>query len=924
MAEAAASAYRGHKHECDTPNDSSSPARRFGSTNRTSSELGSVVAKLNSLKTTQLERSKSIPMQHIQATSKRPWLLQVVAGNKPMLCPSKVPLDLLFFRRIFSNLHRRYGNGEGEVPVAVFQRSVVRLFKVLGMMGEFDASEYDVDGSGAVGWYEFVTVWQRAKMSVNLSAAERAFLAMEDPSTCFLGQMISVFVTMLILFSCVCFILGTLPSLRDNEGCPTCEPVQPFIFDVLEGICVGVFTLEYIARLVLAPLSRSELLDYEKILEFVTEHQDLSIPTCQRRLIIFLITPMNVIDLFVIAPFYFELFLGFVWSNLTVLRVLRLTRLFRLMKLGRYFEVLQLIIRVMNKALEVLNVLFFYLILAICFSAALMHVVEGGTWDPDLQDYVRTSHEGETSISPFKSIPHACWWCIVTFTTVGYGDVVPVTIPGKLIASAIMMAGVLVLAMPISAISLNFGQVWEEWVEERRMDQESRHLDILSVTKALQGMESRNRLLLDVYDDSGGGGTPEFLGEVELKDLPVDSDILVKVEATYKALQPNLDKKPSEKIQGMLMFGYTWRPQRSQDASGGFEPNNVRGTLEVWVDRAYALPASDWKKEGLRNVYVEVNCWPSPPNSLQEDHRPQKFRTRTVDDTLEPVWTESCQFSYDWPRDWRPVEEQMFGHASKQWSNVTSLTSRKSRDLSRIPSGGDGNGTPSNKSSEEKTSHLDRRNPPMLPHVVTEDVGNEDSPDHLEEMSWKSRRLVRTASKAEKARMLSIHDYYRQKRLSASGDSQEPLSPLSPMQSGDLSLDAARACELNARFNGDALPPHTNLLPLSLPQQCEQNGVDLQALTRCVEAHGRELQSLSGHVVEIRGTLSRLEALLSSGRGPEADTQELGSSDRAGPLFAPEKEATELEEHLPAPSPTTLPAMPGLVSETEPPAGRVE
>jgi hypothetical protein len=584
-------------------------------------------------------------------------------GGKPVICPSVVPLDLLFFRRIFSNLHRRYGNGAGEVPVAVFQRSVVRLFRLLGMRDvEFNAEEYDVDGSGAVGWFEFVTCWRKSKMSVMLTNAERAFLAMEDPGTCFLGALLSGCLMTLIFANCTCFMLATMPNMKhQKDDCPRCEPEVLSIFEWLEGICVAIFSLEYGLRLALAPISRSELLDYEKIMEMVTEHEELRIPSAWERLLRFLIQPMNIIDLFAIAPYYMEVLLDIVASNLTVLRVLRLTRLFRIVKLGRYLEVLQLVVRVFNKSLQVLFVLLIYLILAVCFSAAVIFFLEGGTWDPDVQEYVRSSHEGERSVSPFKSIPHSFWWCIVTFTTVGYGDVVPVTTLGKLVAASTMLGGVLVLAMPISAISMNFAEVWASWCEERRMEAEARMVDVVSVSKALEGMESRNRVLLEVYDSQIGNSESEFLGEVELSNLPVDSmEVTVKADEIVP-LESNLDKKATDKVSGALVFGFTWTPYNVHE-EGGHLPGSIWGQLEVRVQRAEGLMVSDWKKGGMRDAFVVVHAWPQPPANLNndEDCRSKRLETRIVSDSLNPVWNEKIHFEFDWPRDWQSLEERIF------------------------------------------------------------------------------------------------------------------------------------------------------------------------------------------------------------------------------------------------------------------------
>lgn len=580
----------------------------------------------------------------------RHWLRCCFAGNKPFFTPRTVPLDLLFFRRIFSNLHGRYGNERGEVPVSIFQRSVVRLFTILGMSGiEFDASEYDVDGSHAVGWYEFVTCWRRSQISATLSVPEQAFFAMEDPGTCVFGQLASIVITTLIFVSCVSFIIGTLPNLKETPfECLECEPEQPAVFDMLEAVCVSVFTVEYLVRLVLAPLSRSELLDYERILEFVTEHEEMSIPSPWMRFLQFVGQPMNVIDLLVIVPYYVEFFVATATSNLTVLRVLRLTRLFRLVKLGKYFEILQLTGRVFHKAVKVLNVLFIYLVLAVCFASAGMFYVEGGSWDPDTRDFMRTGHDGVRSSSPFKSIPHTFWWCVVTFTTVGYGDVYPVTTLGKLVATCTMVSGILVLAMPISIVSTVWQEVWHGWNEERRLESEAQEQDVLSVYEALASLTNRTRLLIELFDEDLGNQEPECLGQAECCNLPVESPVLVRNSSTLP-LRPSSSK--TGKVAGELFISCTWNPEPLTDDEES-ALSSILGSLEVKVHRATGLLRSDWKASGQRDVYAVVHCWPKPAcNPTCQSIASEQRRTQTIHSTLEPAWEEVFSFDYQWPKD---------------------------------------------------------------------------------------------------------------------------------------------------------------------------------------------------------------------------------------------------------------------------------
>lgn len=569
----------------------------------------------------------------------------------PWFTPSVVPIDLFFFRRIFSRLYSQHGD-QGEVPVSVFQRSVVRLFRLMKMdrqADDFSADEYDVDGSGAVGWYEFVTVWRKADVSVKLSLPERFFVLMEEPTSSFAGVVVSAALNFLIFGSCVGFMIGTMPDMK-TAPCDRCEPEQMREFKVFESFCVGVFALEYLVRVCTAPFTRSELLHYESVLEFVTEHQVSFNPSRLLRFAYFVIQPMNLIDLFVIVPFFVEAALqSSSASNFTVLRVLRLTRLFRLVKLGKSFEVLQIIGRVFHKSIAMFWVFAVNFSLAMCFSAATIYFVEGGEWDPDEMNWIRIGHDGARSPSPFQSIPHSFWWVIVTFTTVGYGDVVPETFLGKMIGASSMIVGIIVLALPISVISTTFGDVWHEWKEELRLDAKSKEEDMKSVELALQVIQNRTFMHVEIYDHFERYPA-ELLGQTEWKSLPIDSKEKVEVADASYSLHPNEEKGLVEGDLGQVVVGYTWTPAK-YEADG----DRYAGTLKVRLQRAEGILKSDWRKEGRRNVFAVVRCWPKPPRSgWMGQGFDQQHCTKIAMGTLSPVWEESFEFDFDWPRDWRP------------------------------------------------------------------------------------------------------------------------------------------------------------------------------------------------------------------------------------------------------------------------------
>ncbi|XGW32774.1 hypothetical protein V3C99_017357 [Haemonchus contortus] len=195
------------------------------------------------------------------------------------------------------------------------------------------------------------------------------------------------------------------------------------VFGYIETTCIIWFTFEFILRLAVTP-SRVQ----------------------------FLVGIMNIVDMVAIVPFYLELGLAMfgvdvaslsdIKGALLVVRVLRVLRVVRILKLGRYSSGMRTFALTLRSSARQLGMMGMVLSTGVVFFSTLLYFVE--------KDEVDT---------PFTSIPAAFWWAIVTMTTVGYGDYVPVTIPGKLIASGAIISGVLVLALPITIIVDNFMKV---------------------------------------------------------------------------------------------------------------------------------------------------------------------------------------------------------------------------------------------------------------------------------------------------------------------------------------------------------------------------------------------------------------------------------------------------------------------------------
>ncbi len=145
---------------------------------------------------------------------------------------------------------------------------------------------------------------------------------------------------------------------------------------------------------------------------------------------------MALIDLFSILPFY----LPFIFViDLRVLRALRIFRLFRLLKFNRYTKSMQNVFIVMKmKSIELLSSVFIVIILML-ISSALMYSIE-------------CNSQPEAFQNAFSGL----WWAIATFTTVGYGDIYPVTVAGKILGGIVSLLGIGLVAVPTGIISSGF------------------------------------------------------------------------------------------------------------------------------------------------------------------------------------------------------------------------------------------------------------------------------------------------------------------------------------------------------------------------------------------------------------------------------------------------------------------------------------
>lgn len=217
-----------------------------------------------------------------------------------------------------------------------------------------------------------------------------------------LSKSFAIFIQFLIVFSVITFSIETLPSLR---------PQTRVVLNSIEVFCVSVFTLEYLARIYVA----------DKKLKFIFSF-------------------FGLIDFFAILPFYLSF-----GVDLRSLRVLRLFRIFRLLKLVRYNKAMRHFTQAMLMAKEQI-ILFMAITLVLIYFAAV------GIY----------YFENEAQPEYFSSIFDSLWWSIVTLTTVGYGDVYPITVGGRIFTFFILLIGLGIVAIPTGIISSSLTKAIEE------------------------------------------------------------------------------------------------------------------------------------------------------------------------------------------------------------------------------------------------------------------------------------------------------------------------------------------------------------------------------------------------------------------------------------------------------------------------------
>jgi voltage-gated potassium channel len=223
-------------------------------------------------------------------------------------------------------------------------------------------------------------------------------------------RVVALFLMLLIIANGLAVMLETVKAL---------EIKYSRYFYLFELVSVGVFTVEYLLRLwaiTLNPIYKHPL----------------------RGRLRYLLTPMALIDLAAILPFYLPIALTI---DLRILRLLRLFRIFRLFKMTRYVESIRTFQNVFRAKKAELTLTLVLIFLLLVFASSAMYAVEN-----------------EAQPDKFSSIPETLWWGVITLTTIGYGDIYPITPPGKIIGGIIAFLGIGLFALPAGILASGFSE----------------------------------------------------------------------------------------------------------------------------------------------------------------------------------------------------------------------------------------------------------------------------------------------------------------------------------------------------------------------------------------------------------------------------------------------------------------------------------